>query len=194
MDRRLLRISILLTVAILLCGCEKAALNPQIPYGLLIKSRDFLSFCIFLANQEKPYYNQIAQRYYYAVLTLASITYQWNKGHGLVYKVVKHDDVWKLMPCDVKKTYGEELKGLRVRCDYYYEEQARNMRSFKEGIVQIIGKEKVFPQLEQKVRIDCMKFFDGNESIVAQECDILMDDIKELHETFKLLISNDIHQ
>lgn len=188
MTRLILRIVILVLAAMLCCGCYRGPLDPQIPYGLLIKCRDFLTFCIFLADQEKPYYNHIAQRYYYAMLALASITYQWNKGHGVVYKVIKHDEVWKLMPHDVKKIYGDDLKGLRTRCDYHYEETARDMDGFKDALLAIVGeKDKVLPQLENKVRIDYAKFFneiDTDESIKKADLDMLMEGINSLHKDF----------
>ena len=182
MKRRVLRIVILVIVAILFCGCAKVSLDPQIPYGLLIKCRDFLAFCIFLADQEKPYYNHIAQRYYYAMLSLASITYQWNKGHGVEYKVVKHDEAWKLMPHDVKKVYGGDLKWLRTRCDYHYEESVRDMDSFRKELSTIVGeKDTVFPQLENKVRNDYVKFL-GDQSIMKEDLDAIMEEVKDLHD------------
>lgn len=183
MGRWIIRAIILVGALVLFCGCEKVASDPQIPYGLLIKCRDFLAFCIFLANQEKPYYNHIAQRYYYAMLAIASISFQWNKGHGWQYKVVKHDEVWKLMPHDVKKLYGEDLKGLRTRCDYHYEDDARDMDGFKNDLFSIASEEeKVFPQLNSKVRADYAKFFGGDDSIKVSDCDALMEEIEVLHE------------
>lgn len=188
MTRRILRIAILALAAMICCGCEKGPLNPQIPYGLLIKCRDFLTFCIFLADQEKPYYNHIAQRYYYAMLALASITYQWNKGHGVVYKVIKHDEVWKLMPHDVKKIYGDDLKGLRTRCDYHYEETARDMEGFRNELTVIVGeRDKALPLLENKARTDYAKFFGEkvtDKSIKKADLDMLMEEIGGLHKDF----------
>lgn len=186
MKRYILRIVLLVIAVLLCCGCAKGPLDPQIPYGLLIKCRDFLTFCIFLADQEKPYYNHIAQRYYYAMQSLATITYQWHKGHGMEYKVVKHDEVWKSMPRDVKKTYGEGLKALRTQCDYHYEETAGDMSIFKNGLSNVLGgKDKVFPQLENKVRADYAKFFGEkvtDESIKGLDLDSLMEEIKDSHE------------
>lgn len=186
MKPKFLRILLLVIAAILCCGCDKAPLDPQIPCGLLIKCRDFLAFCVFLADQEKPYYNHIAQRYYYAILSLASITYQWKKGHGVVYKVVKHDEVWKLMPHDVKKTYGEDLKRLRTQCDYHYEDTAHDMDFFRNGLSDVLGKRNnVFPQLEKKALTDYAKFFGERvkgKSIQTSDLDSLMEEIKVKHE------------
>lgn len=198
MSRIVLRIAILIIAALFCCSCGKAPLDPQIPHGLLVKCRDFLAFCIFLADQEKPYYNQIAQRYYYAMLALASISYQWNKGHGIEYKVVKHDEVWRLMPHDVKMTYGVELKSLRTRCDYYYDETARDLDGFRDELSAVLAKkDKVFPQLENKVHKDYTKFIekgDTKESIKEADLDILMEKIKVLHDDLaaKLNITNEI--
>lgn len=193
MNPKFLRILLLVIAAILCCGCEKAPLDPQIPYGLLIKCRDFLAFCVFLADQEKPYYNHIVQRYYYAILSLASITYQWNKGHGVEYKVVKHDEVWKLMPHDVKITYGEDLKRLRTQCDYHYEETARDMDIYRNGLSNVLGKRNtVFPQLEKKARTDYAKFLCESvkgKLIKTSDLDSLMEEIKGLHEGFAQKLS-----
>lgn len=184
MNKTVLRIVILIIVALLCCSCDRGPLDPQIPYGLLIKCRDFLAFCIFLADQEKPYYNHIAQRYYYAMLALASISYLWNKGHGKEYKVIKHDEVWRLMPHDVKTTYGMELKGLRTRCDYNYDETAQDTAGFRDELSAIVAKtDKVFPQLEDKVHKDYVKFFGkGDVNVLIKEADLdyLMEEIKSL--------------
>ena len=183
MGRWIIRI-IAIVIALVCCsGCSKVASDPQIPYGLLIKCRDFLTFCLFLADQEKPYYNHIAQRYYYAMLALASIAFQWNKGHGWQYKVVKHDEVWKLMPHDVKQLYGVELKGLRTRCDYHYEDDARDIEGFKNELISVASEEeKVFPHLDSKIRTDYAKFFGKEDPIKVSDCDILMEEIEVLHE------------
>lgn len=184
-NKHFLKIVLLVIVALLCCGCDKAPLDPQIPYGLLIKCRDFLAFCIFLADQEKPYYNHIAQRYYYAMLSLATITYQWHKGHGVEYRVVKHEEVWKTMPHDVKKTYGEDLKGLRTQCDYHYEQSARDLEVYRKGLSFILGeKDKAFSQLDNKVRIDYTKFFGEkvtDKTIKSSDLDSLMEEINDLH-------------
>ena len=99
-----LKILILIVICFSICGCDRATADPHIAYGLLLKCRDFLSFCLFLTNQEKPYFNHIAQRYYYATLLLASITYQWQKKQGREFVVFsKHEDVWKIMPHNIKQ-------------------------------------------------------------------------------------------
>lgn len=185
MKKYFVRYIIFAVVILLCCGCSKGSLDPQIPYGLLIKGRDFLSFCVFLADQEKPYYNHIAQRYYYAMLSIASITYQWNKGHGMIFKKVKHEEVWQLMPHDVK-TYGESLRELRRRCDYRYENDSWNQEGFKRDLANIVSsKDKMFPQLASKVRADYRKFFVGGEmykSIKVADYDAIFEEIEELHD------------
>ena len=194
------RLFLLLFALSLCCGCGQFArttLDPTIPYGLLIKCRDFLTFCLFLVDQEKPYYNHIAQRYYYAMLTLASISYQWHKGHGVEYKLIKqHDEVWRLMPHDVKGTYGKDLKGLRTRCDYHYEETAQDVDGYRHDLSTIMGNSpKVFPQLEEKVRTDCAKFFGvkvTDESIKKEHLDALMKEISGLHDDLSAKLINTI--
>ena len=192
MNRPIISILIFAIVILLCCGCARAPLDPQIPYGLLIKGRDFLTFCIFLADQEKPFYNHIAQRYYYAMLSISSITYQWHKGHGEVFKKVKHEEVWKLMPHDVKN-YGESLRELRRRCDYRYEDDACDLEGFKKDLSNIVvEKDKMFPQLANKVRSDYHKFFGGNvvdETIKVADCDAIWDEIEQLHKNLTSRLS-----
>lgn len=192
MKRFFVRLIVFGVVILLCCGCAKESLDPQIPYGLLIKGRDFLSFCIFLADQEKPYYNHIAQRYYYAMLSIASITYQWNKGHGVVYKKVKHEEVWQLMPHDVK-TYGESLRELRRRCDYRYEDDSWNQEGFKRDLASIVcDKDKMFSQLASKVRTDYQKFIGKavvDDPIKVEDCDAILKEIEELHNKLTSRIS-----
>lgn len=152
-----------------------------------------MTFCIFLADQEKPYYNHIAQRYYYAMLALASISYQWNKGHGMEYKVVKHDETWKLMPHDVKRVYGGDLKGLRTCCDYHYNDTARDMGYFRDGLSNVLReKDTVFPQLENKARSDYAKFFGEGitDEIKREDLDLLMEEINGLHEELAARVNN----
>lgn len=184
MNRGFARFLVLFLAFFICNSCVKAPLDPQIPYGLLIKGRDFLTFCIFLADQEKPYYNHIAQRYYYAMLSISSISYQWNKGHGVEFKKVKHEEVWRLMPHDVK-AYGESLRELRRRCDYRYEKDSWEQQGFKKDLSSIVkDEEKMFSQLEDKVKTDYNKFFGDKmtvESIEVADCNEVLTEIKVLH-------------
>lgn len=191
MNRSVPKVLIVLLASLLLCGCSQAGPpDPTIPYGLLIKSRDFLTFCLFLTDQDIKYYNQIAQRYYYAMLALASITFEWRKKRGVEYTIfAKHDEVWGGMPNDVRKTYGDPLKKLRTRCDYHHEELARDQESYRKELSAIIHDERnIFEQLEEQTRINYAKFF-GNrvtdDSIKVRDCDALMDEIKDLNDRLK---------
>lgn len=121
------------------------------------------------------------------MLSISSITYQWNKGHGREYKRVKHEDVWKLMPHEVKD-YGESLRKIRGLCDYHYEENSWNQDEYEKALSTILpSREKMFAQLEPKIRTDYLKFFGedvADESIQVTDCDAILDEIKELHEKF----------
>lgn len=172
------------------CSCAKEPLDPSIPYGLLIKCRDFLAFCVFLADQEKPYYNHIAQRYYYALLSLASIPFQWRKGHGHSYTVFsKHDDVWGMMPKDIRSLYGKRLKSLRTRCDYYHDVTARDNDGFKKDLKQILFEgDEGFLELKGVVKTEYKKFFssvDQENLIGVEDCDCLFEEIESLNEELK---------
>lgn len=189
MNKRWLRILVLFVATLLCCSCSRVW-DPQIPYGLLIKCRDFLAFCIFLADHERPFYNHIAQRYYYAMLALASITFQWRKGGGAIFvPFSKHDDVWKVLPLDVRRTYGGPLKELRTRCDYHYEEQSQSLEAYRIELSEIINNgDNAFAQLEELTRSNYVKFFGPSvtdESIKIEDCDTLMDEIKGLNESLK---------
>lgn len=189
MNRRQLRILALFLATLLCSGCAKVW-DPQIPYGLLIKCRDFLAFCLFLADQERPFYNHIAQRYYYAMLALASITFQWQKGRGSLFvPFSKHEDVWKVSPLVARRTYGGSLKELRTRCDYHYDEQSRDIEAYKKELSAIINNgNNAFAQLEEQTRSNYVKFFGPSvtdESITIEDCDTLMDEIKRLNESLR---------
>lgn len=190
MNKTLPKILVFLLAALLCCSCDKGPLDPQIPYGLLLKARDFLAFCVFLADQEKPYYNHISQRYYYAMLAIASITFQWRKGNGVKFELFsKHEDVWKLQPIDVKNTYGRTLKSLRTRCDYHHDEQARDLDTFKKELSDIIHSgDSALTQLEKQTRANYAKFFGvkvTDDSIKKEDCDALMEEIKSLNESLR---------
>lgn len=189
MKKSLSRLLVLSLALLLCCGCEKVY-DPQIPYGLLVKCRDFLAFCVFLADQEKPYYNHIAQRYYYAMLAMASITFQWRKGNGDHFVLFpKHEEVWKLQPLDVKDTYGRSLKNLRTRCDYHHEKQAGNLESYRKDLSAIIHEsDEALSHLERQTRDNFCKFFGASVtdvSIKKEDCYALMDVINELNESLK---------
>lgn len=180
--RCLTKIVVIVVTCFFISGCDRAASNPQIAYGLLVKCREFLSFCLFLANQEKPYFNFIAQRYYYAVLLLASITFQWQKKKGREFAVFnKHDDVWQIMPHSVKKLYGENLKKLRTYCDYVYDDKFENDFFYTSLHEIVCENSEIFTKLKEKTQSDCKKFFsDSSECNVTKEsCDLLFNEIVE---------------
>lgn len=179
-----LKILILIAICFSICGCDRATADPHIAYGLLLKCRDFLSFCLFLTNQEKPYFNHIAQRYYYATLLLASITYQWQKKQGREFVVFsKHEDVWKIMPHNIKQTYGDKLKKLRNRCDYIYDDKFDNS-NFRSELYSIVCENPdVFPQLKDKAMKDCEKFFYDMPccELTKESCQILLEEIEKIN-------------
>ena len=186
--RYLLKITLIVITCFAISGCERAVSDPHIAYGLLIKCRDFLSFCLFLANQEKPYFNFIAQRYYYAVLLLASITFQWQKKQGREFAMFsKHEDVWKIMPHGVKILYGDRLKKLRTRCDYVYDDMFQNENFYTELEDIVCNNYEVFTKLKDKAQGDCEKFFaDTTEcSVTKESCRLLFDEIGEINSNLK---------
>lgn len=187
--KKILRIIAIIFAMLLCCSCDKIY-DPQIPYGLLLKCRDFLAFCLFLADQEKPYYNHIAQRYYYAMLALASITFQWRKGNGERFVLFsKHEEVWGMLPIDVRDYYGRTLKSLRTKCDYHHDKQSRDQETFKNELSTLVHNgDIVLKQLEEQTRVNYEKFFGPSvtdDSIKKEDCDALMEEINELNESLK---------
>lgn len=186
--RCFIKIALVVITCFFITGCDRATSNPQIAYGLLVKCRDFLSFCLFLANQEKPHFNFIAQRYYYAVLLLASITFQWQKKKGREFAVFnKHEDVWQIMPHSVKELYGEKLKKLRTCCDYVYDDKFDN-EFFCTSMHEIVcEKSEIFTRLKEKSQCDCDKFFSKSSDcdVTKESCDSLFDEILQINNNLK---------
>ena len=64
-----------------LSGCCEATANPDVPTGMLSKSRDYLFFCLQIIQGSRPLYNQFASRYYYALFSIAKISSIWKHKH-----------------------------------------------------------------------------------------------------------------
>ena len=119
----------------------------------MLKSRDFLVFCVFLANQENPYWGQLISRLYYSYFAIARLVHIGKTNN---FEKVKHDIVWQQSKVKVRKSYGEEVKKMRVCYDYQPENLEEKIR---EDLRFILEKKECYVELIDDAKQQTMKFY-----------------------------------
>ena len=171
----LLRLVIVSVAILMVTGCSHfTETRPQDVIGLLIKCRDLLRFCILLLNLDPPVYSITAERYYYAMLSLARIVAQPSRTQN-VHRTGYHERVWSACDQSVQNAYGRQLKELRVRCDYGNDAVSRNQDLYRRELKPIVANANAFESLANSV----IKVYNGMSPRTKynDDCDALMTEI-----------------
>ena len=168
--------SILLLIAVFfLVGCAKVSnTSPVDIVCLLSKCRNALKVCILLLNQESSiYYAYVAQRYYYALYSLARIVY----GPSMMSDEMKgsHERIWESCPKQVKEVYGVRLKKIRVAADYGLSKSDLDDTSYQKDLRDILMNKEAFNCLKNEV-VSIYEEVSARPEYIKQ-CDELMGDI-----------------
>ena len=145
------RYFLLLIAVFFLVGCDRVSnASPAEIVGLLTKCRDMLNVCVLLLNQESSiYYAYIAERYYYAMYSLARIVY----GPSMMSDEKKgsHERIWESCPKQVKEVYGVRLKKMRVAADYGLSHSDLDDASYQKELRDILMNKEAFNCLKDEV-------------------------------------------
>ncbi len=186
MIRFVIRSLFFLGILFLLSGCQANPVSPSEAIGLLTKCKDVLSLCVLLLSQsEGVRYSYVAERYYYAMLSLARIVAgkDWLLGGLLREKKGKHERVWGSCPKNVKELYGEQLKHLRVRCDYGVERKDFQETEYEAGLKTILNHEDAYNSLKEAVQNESLEI--SSRPSFSEEFNDLLDKIDDLRNTLK---------
>ncbi len=184
--KTLIRIIILCLVSFIYVGCAPEPINPNIPVGLLTKSRDYLFFCISLMDTAKPLYNQIATKYYYAMFSVARVASIWKHQH-FHGELETHKDVWDVAHHDARNIFGEDLKEVRTKCDYQYDINNSESEQIKKELQPIVLDDNAFNKLLDDANAAIEKYYKSNRcsSNHMNECIGIMKEISKYRDAVK---------
>ncbi len=192
---RLFRIVFFIILCItLLTGCVvERPVSPIEFYQLIQKSKDFLLFCLFLSTQENPYFSQIISRLYYSYFHLARIVHI---GKTDLFEKEKHSIAWQQNKKGVRKSFGSDLKRLRIRYDYDIDSVNEDHDVTKANIEKVIEDSKNLQELIIDAKKQTDKFYrhenDANKWI--NDCNILFDDIERIHNDLINALGNSLNK
>ena len=154
---RLFNLFLLLLIVISFTGCSAyEPISPHGYYSFLIKAKEFLTFCVYIANMDHPYWGQIFSRLYYAYFTLARIVHIGKTGQ---YEQEKHTVIWQQNKKEVRKNFGDTLKHLRTYYDYDYSSNSESREELTKNISFILNNQKAFNQLINDTKEQVDKFY-----------------------------------
>ncbi len=165
------------------CSLESPSFDPKATIALLTKCKDFMSFSLMILNQPDVYYNQLASRYYYALYMLGRIVSgpRWAmRGED---EGGSHNKVWSGCPESVSDLYGNDLKDLRVKCDYGVDAPDVRRSSYSQELKRIINDDEVFNTLIDNVDSICEDV--SSRPNYQEQYKDLLDTIKERREQIK---------
>lgn len=155
--KRLFNLFLLLLIVISFTGCSAyEPISPHGYYSFLIKAKEFLTFCVYIANMDHPYWGQIFSRLYYAYFTLARIVHIGKTGQ---YEQEKHTVIWQQNKKEVRKNFGDTLKHLRTYYDYDYSSNSESREELTKNISFILNNQKAFNQLINDTKEQVDKFY-----------------------------------
>lgn len=173
-----------LSVLFLLSSCAQNSVSSTEAIGLLTKCKDFLSFCVLLLSQSDDiHYSHVAERFYYAVLSLARIVAGKDWLLWSEERKGKHERIWRACPKDVEELYGKRLKDLRIRCDYGVEKNDLLEIEYETDLKTILQKDGVYNSLKAAVQEESFEI--SSRSEFSDEFNSLLDNIDNLHKTVK---------
>lgn len=182
--RFIIRSLFFVSVLFLLSGCSTNPVSPSEALGLLTKCKDILYFCVLLLGQsDDVQYSYVAERYYYAMLSLARIVAGKDLFLSDEEKKGKHERIWEACHKDVKELYGKQLKDLRVRCDYGVEKNDFLEINYESELKTILHQDGVYNRLKESVQDELLEI--SSRSEFSENVNDLLDEIDNLHNTLK---------
>ena len=172
----------LLVILFLLPSCTAETIRPISSgeyYGFLLKSKEFLTFCIFIASQENPYWGQVISRLYYSYFAIGRIIHI---GKTNKFENVKHDIVWSQSKADVEKAYGKNLKQLRAYYDYLPEDKTNQKKKTNEDLMFILDNTQLYNKLIEDARKQMAKFYKHETEDWIEKSNLLLDEIEKEHD------------
>ena len=155
--KRLLNLLLLSLIVISFTGCSAyEPISPHGYYSFLIKAKEFLTFCVCVANMDTPYWGQIFSRLYYAYFTLARMIHIVKTKQ---YEQEKHTVIWQQNKKEVRKKYGETLKHLRTYYDYDYSSNIESKEELTKNLSFILNNRQAFNQLIDDTKEQIKKFY-----------------------------------
>ena len=185
MRTHLTTILVIAFIILSVTSCSQEPVPPSVPLGLLTKSRDFLTFCVFLLNDESQYYNHFAVRYYYAMFSLAKIN-SIKKHKSTIEDSELHVDVWRVNCVEPRKEFGSSLKKVRTMCDYSPDVNDAYNKLLFDRLSPIIANERAYSKLRSDTEKNALLLIKGAEESQKeneQVCLSLLKEIDDLHTT-----------
>ena len=192
--KRLLNLFLLLLIVISFTGCSAyEPISPQGYYSFLIKAKEFLTFCVYVANMDHPYWGQIFSRLYYAYFTLARIVHIGKTGQ---YEQEKHTVIWQQNKKEVRKNFGDTLKHLRTYYDYDYSSNSESREELTKNISFILNNQKAFNQLINDTKEQVDKFYkhEKDKEDWINKCNKEIDTIIQVQNDLEKALRNRIYQ
>ena len=191
---RLFNLFLLLLIVISFTGCSAyEPISPHGYYSFLIKAKEFLTFCVYIANMDHPYWGQIFSRLYYAYFTLARIVHIGKTGQ---YEQEKHTVIWQQNKKEVRKNFGDTLKHLRTYYDYDYSSNSESREELTKNISFILNNQKAFNQLINDTKEQVDKFYkhEKDKEDWINKCNKEIDTIIQVQNDLEKALRNRIYQ
>ena len=192
--KRLFNLFLLLLIVISFTGCSAyEPISPHGYYSFLIKAKEFLTFCVYIANMDHPYWGQIFSRLYYAYFTLARIVHIGKTGQ---YEQEKHTVIWQQNKKEVRKNFGDTLKHLRTYYDYDYSSNSESREELTKNISFILNNQKAFNQLINDTKEQVDKFYkhEKDKENWINKCNKEIDTIIQVQNDLEKALRNRIYQ
>lgn len=192
--KRLFNLFLLLLIVISFTGCSAyEPISPHGYYSFLIKAKEFLTFCVYIANMDHPYWGQIFSRLYYAYFTLARIVHIGKTGQ---YEQEKHTVIWQQNKKEVRKNFGDTLKHLRTYYDYDYSSNSESREELTKNISFILNNQKAFNQLINDTKEQVDKFYkhEKDKEDWINKCNKEIDTIIQVQNDLEKALRNRIYQ
>lgn len=183
---------VIIILLFILSGCAaEPVVSPREYYNILLLSKDFLAFCIFLINSEPKYHKQIISRIYYCYFTLARYVHI-RKTDTL--DRVKHTVIWSQNKVKPRKKYGEFLKKRRVFYDYDFDSMNVTKEELNNDLKFIIENKNAFNELIVDSKKQMIEFYKYKDPSLIEESNSVFNDIEKMHKELEKGISKVISE
>ena len=188
----IVKILLILFVIISFSSCAaEESISPHGYYTLLTKSKDFMAFCLYIANEQNPYWGQVISRLYYSYFTLARLVHI---AKTCLYEQEKHTVIWQQNKKEVRKQFGIELKHLRTYYDYDYHSSIESKDTLRNNLMFILNNRKAFNDLIKDVKEQIPKYYkhEKNKDEWINKCNKELESIIEIQADLEKIVQKAI--